>query len=31
MPGTSADYAELVRVETARWSEVIKKANITLD
>jgi tripartite-type tricarboxylate transporter receptor subunit TctC len=31
MPGTSADYAALVRVETKRWDEVIKKAKITLD
>ncbi|QEZ43214.1 Bug family tripartite tricarboxylate transporter substrate binding protein [Cupriavidus oxalaticus] len=31
MPGTSAEYAALVRVETQRWSEVIRKANITLD
>lgn len=31
LPGTSADYASLVRVETRRWGEVIKKANIALD
>ena len=31
LPGTSAEYAALVRFETARWTEVIKKANITLD
>ncbi|MBP0619524.1 Bug family tripartite tricarboxylate transporter substrate binding protein [Cupriavidus consociatus] len=31
MPGTSAEYAALVRVETQRWGEVIRKANITLD
>ena len=31
MPGTSADYAKLVQSETQRWTEVIKKANITLD
>ena len=29
--GTSADYSALVRFETQRWSEVIKKAKITLD
>ena len=31
MPGTSADYAALVRFETQRWSDVIKKGNITID
>ena len=31
MPGTRADYAALVRFETQRWSEVIKKANVSLD
>lgn len=31
LPGTSADYSALVRFETQRWSEVIKKANITID
>jgi hypothetical protein len=31
LPGTSADYSALVRFETQRWSEVIKKAKITLD
>jgi len=31
LAGTSADYAALVRFETQRWSEVIKKANVTLD
>lgn len=31
LPGTSADYAALVRSESQRWSDVIKKANITLD
>jgi tripartite-type tricarboxylate transporter receptor subunit TctC len=31
LSGTSADYGALVRFETQRWSEVIKKANITLE
>lgn len=31
LPGTSADYANLVRFETQRWGEVIRKANIALD
>lgn len=31
LPGTSADYANLVRFETQRWREVISKANIALD
>ena len=31
MPGKSTDYAALVRLETKRWEEVIKKANVTLD
>ena len=31
MPGTPAEYAALVRSETQRWTEVIRKANITLD
>jgi len=31
MPGTSAEYAALVRNETQRWTEVIKKAGITLE
>jgi tripartite-type tricarboxylate transporter receptor subunit TctC len=31
LPGTSADYSALVRFETQRWSEVIKKGNITID
>ncbi|SCU81204.1 hypothetical protein CNECB9_4040012 [Cupriavidus necator] len=31
LPGASADYARLVRFETQRWGEVIKKANISLD
>ncbi|MNU01923.1 hypothetical protein D3C72_2454680 [compost metagenome] len=31
LPGTSADYANLVRFETRRWREVISKANIALD
>jgi tripartite-type tricarboxylate transporter receptor subunit TctC len=31
MPGNSADYAALVRFETQRWTEVIKKASIALD
>ncbi|MDQ0140722.1 Bug family tripartite tricarboxylate transporter substrate binding protein [Cupriavidus necator] len=31
LPGTSADYANLVRVETRRWGEVISKAKIALD
>lgn len=30
-PGTSDEYASLVKFETQRWTEVIKKANITLD
>jgi tripartite-type tricarboxylate transporter receptor subunit TctC len=31
LPGTSADYSALVRFETQRWSEVIKKGHITID
>ncbi|WP_077002396.1 tripartite tricarboxylate transporter substrate binding protein [Variovorax sp. KK3] len=31
LPGTPADYAALVRFETQRWGEVIKKGNITID
>lgn len=31
LPGTPADYAALVRTETARWTDVIKKANIAID
>ncbi|HSV84523.1 MAG TPA: tripartite tricarboxylate transporter substrate binding protein [Ramlibacter sp.] len=31
LPGTTAEYAALVRFETQRWSEVIKKGNITID
>ncbi len=30
-PGTSEEYAALVRFETQRWAEVIKKARISLD
>ncbi len=30
-PGTSEEYAALVRFETQRWAEVIKKAHISLD
>ena len=31
MPGTSAEYAKVVQSETKIWTEVIKKANITLE
>lgn len=31
MPGTSADYIALVRAETERWTDVIKKANISIN
>ncbi|HEX7892212.1 MAG TPA: tripartite tricarboxylate transporter substrate binding protein [Ramlibacter sp.] len=31
LPGTSVEYGALVRFETERWSEVIRKANISLD
>ncbi|CAN7440307.1 tripartite tricarboxylate transporter substrate binding protein [Acidovorax sp. LjRoot118] len=30
-PGTSDEYAALVRFETQRWAEVIRKANVTMD
>ncbi|QHE83409.1 Bug family tripartite tricarboxylate transporter substrate binding protein [Hydrogenophaga sp. BPS33] len=30
-PGTSEEYADLVRFETQRWAEVIKRTNVTLD
>lgn len=30
-PGTSDEYAVLVRFETQRWAEVIRKANVTMD
>lgn len=31
MPGTAADYAALVQAETRRWTDVIRRADITLD
>lgn len=30
-PGTSEEYAALVRLETQRWTEVIRKANVSMD
>lgn len=30
-PGTREDYAELVRFETQRWTEVVKNANISIE
>ena len=29
--GSSADYAENLRSETAKWAEVVRKANVKLD
>jgi tripartite-type tricarboxylate transporter receptor subunit TctC len=29
--GTPADYAANLRSETAKWAEVVRKANVTLD
>lgn len=29
--GTPADYAGNLRTETAKWAEVVRKANVTLD
>ena len=30
-PQTPAQFGDLIRDDTARWSEVVKKANITSD
>jgi tripartite-type tricarboxylate transporter receptor subunit TctC len=31
LPGTTAEYSALVRFETQRWTEVIRKGKITID